>query len=81
MTRSSLPHLVLGAVVLASGRPGVAAAASAASPALEPARMKLATALVDDTLKGLLPFTFNLPAPSGPGADGGVAHSHHGSKR
>jgi len=60
-----------GLVVVASGRARPAAAASA-SPALEPVRMKLVTALVDETLKGLLPFTFNLPAPTGPAADGGV---------
>ncbi|HEY8925969.1 MAG TPA: hypothetical protein VIU64_16405 [Polyangia bacterium] len=60
-----------GALVVASGRTRPAGAASA-SAALEPARMKLVTALVDETLKGILPFTFNLPAPTGPGADGGV---------
>jgi len=63
--------VIVGVVVVASGRARPAGAASA-SPALEPARMKLVTALVDDTLKGLLPFTFNLPAPTGPAADGGV---------
>src|SRR3954468_13701776 len=65
--------LAIGAVVAAAGRPRVAAAASSASPAVEPARMKLVTALVDDTLKGLLPFTFNLPSSTGPATDGGVA--------
>jgi len=70
---ASVLAVTLGAVIVASGRPRVAAAAASASPASEPARMKLVTALIDDTLKGLLPFTFNLPAPTGPAADGGVA--------
>src|SRR3954470_10168571 len=65
--------LAMGAVVAAAGRPRMAAAASSMSAALEPARMKLVTALLDDTLKGLLPFTFNLPASTGPATDGGVA--------
>jgi len=65
--------LVIGVVTAAAGRSRVAAAASSTSLAVEPARMKLVTALVDDTLKGLLPFTFNLPASTGPGTDGGVA--------
>src|SRR4051794_620102 len=50
--------------------------ARAAGPAaLEPARAKVMTALLDETVRRLLPVTLSLPAPTGPAADGGVAPS------
>ena len=60
-----------GGMVGPSGHPVRAAAAAV----LEPARAKVTTALLDETVRRLLPVTLNLPAPTGPPADGGVAPS------
>jgi hypothetical protein len=65
------------AVALPGGgleRSGQVARAAGAAP-LEPARAKVTTALLDETVRRLLPVTLSLPAPAGPAADGGVAPS------
>ena len=58
---------VVGAIALLG-----AGGTTADAAALEPARLKIATSLVDEALKEHLPLALSLPAPGGPAADGGV---------
>lgn len=71
LTVAILVVAVLGGVV---GRVDHLARAAGAG-ALEPARAKITSALVDETVRRLLPLTLNLPAPTGPAGDGGLAPS------